>query len=53
MSKTAVVNTLTTPDKRLDSASIIRQDLLLTLPGKRIFSDVAVIHSLTAGAVRT
>ena len=35
----------------LDGSSHLRPDLLLTLPGRQILSDVAVIHPLTAGAV--
>ena len=36
----------------LDPTSDLRPDLLLTLPGRQILTDVAIVHPLTPGAVR-
>jgi hypothetical protein len=37
--------------KGLDPTSDLRPDVLLTLPGRQILTDVAVVHSLAPGAV--
>ena len=38
--------------KGLDPTSDLRPDVLITLPGRQILTDVAVVHSLAPGAVR-
>ena len=39
--------------KGLHASSRLRPDLLLTLPGRHILTDVAVVHSLAPGAVKS
>ena len=39
--------------KGLDPSSNLRPDLLLTLPGRNILTDVAICHPLAPGAVRS